>query len=423
MAKGKRGREEIGANEVVSHVSQMPAATLPPDADRRVDLPLLVVSRLFISAIFMTYPACLSNLIDVWRMSATEAGIVQGAFSIAFAISLLAASFACDRIGARAVFKLALAASVVTALLFAFLARSFESAVICMALVGLAQGGTYTPAIMLVSANVDPASKGSAVGWMLAGMSGGYVISIVLSTTMVAISDYRMAFIACALMTIVGWISGWLAVRRADDQLSQGTFQGAEYSASRRRRTGLLTLGYIGHCWELFGMWAWIPAFLAAAVLSRGTMSAIELGLWTALVLHISGFFSSFLSGYAADHFGAKSVLVFFAALGAAGSFFIGWMVDANFWLLFFVAAVYGFASIGDSAVLSSAMTDAVPAQHLGRALGIRSILGIGAGSLSPVAFGAVIDATPLAVSWGYAFSSLGLGGIIALICAVRLKS
>ena len=45
-------------------------------------------------------------------------------------------------------------------------------------------------------------------------------------------------------------------------------------------------------------------------------MSPIELGLWTALALHLSGFFASFLSGYAADRFGARSVLIAFAVTG-----------------------------------------------------------------------------------------------------------
>lgn len=37
--------------------------------------------------------------------------------------------------------------------------------------------------------------------------------------------------------------------------------------------------GYIAHSWELLGALAWVLAFLAAAILSRGTMSPIELGL------------------------------------------------------------------------------------------------------------------------------------------------
>lgn len=392
------------------------------DAVGSICLSLLVISRVCTSAVFMTYPACLSVLLTAWQMTATQAGIVQGAFTVGFALSLLAASFACDRFGATRVFNASTFASALFAIIFAVFARSFETAVVCLALVGFAQGGTYTPAIMVVAANTAPSTKASAVGWVLAGMSAGYVISISLSTTMIALVDYRAAFVATASVTVLGWCAGLIAVRAARDQQDEANEADVSLEPSVKLRASLLTLGYIGHSWELLGMWAWIPAFLAAAILSDGTLSAIELGLWTAIALHVSGFFSSLLSGYAADRFGAKTVLVLFALLGAVCSFSIGWITGIDVALLLIVTAIYGFATIGDSAVLSSAMTDAVPSSHLGRALGLRSILGIGSGALAPVTFGMVLDAASAETAWGLAFWTLGAGGLLALVCALALK-
>ena len=74
-------------------------------------------------------------------------------------------------------------------------------------------------------------------------------------------------------------------------------------------------------------------------------------------------------------------MLIAFALLGAVCSLSIGWLTDLSLPLLLAITAIYGFAAIGDSSVLSSAMTDAVPAKHLGRILGLRSVLGVGAGS------------------------------------------
>ncbi|NKB60242.1 MAG: MFS transporter [Alphaproteobacteria bacterium] len=387
-----------------------------------INLSFLVLARVCTSAVFMTYPACLNALLSEWQMTATNAGIVQGVFTAAFALSLLIASYLCDRIGAKRVFNAATMLSAVAAILFAFFARSFETAVVFVSLVGLFQGGTYTPAIMLVSANTPQDRKASAVGWVLAGMSAGYVISIFLSTSLLALYGYKAAFLATALITVLGWGFGYLAVCRARDQIhDEGPAQGAVFDKAMKRRSKLLTLGYIGHSWELLEAWAWVPAFLTAAILPRGTMSPIELGLWIALVLHLSGFCSSFLSGYAADRFGARSVLIAFALLGALCSASIGWLTDVSVPLLLIVAAIYGFATIGDSSVLSSAMTDAVPAQYLGRALGLRSVLGIGAGAASPAIFGLTLDLAPGAYAWGFAFGTLAVGGALAILCAVLL--
>lgn len=386
-----------------------------------VNLPILVISRIATTAIFMTYPACLSVLVEMWRMSATQAGIVQGAFTAAFAVSLFLSSNLCDRVGARTVFRASVFLSAATAILFATFARSFESAAVLIALMGLAQGGTYTPAIMIVSANVPAARKASSVGWVLAGMSGGYVLSIFLGTALAARFGYETAFWVAAATTIPGWALGHVAVSRAKPPVEDANPADAAFDVMRSRRSRLLTIGYIGHCWELMGAWAWVPAFLSIAILSAGQMSAFELGLWTALALHLSGFFSSFLSGYAADRFGARRVLVGFAILGGIGSLTIGWFPDVHPALLLLMAAVYGFATIGDSAVLSSAMTDAVPARQLGRVLGVRSVLGIGAGAIAPVAFGATLDVMPGGIAWGLAFSMLAAGAAIAALCALRL--
>ena len=48
----------------------------------------------------------------------------------------------------------------------------------------------------------------------------------------------------------------------------------------------------------------------------------------------------------------------------------------------------------------------------------LRSLLGSGAGAIAPLAFGAVLDATNepgmLATTWGWAFVTLGRGGLAA---------
>ena len=111
-----------------------------------------------------------------------------------------------------------------------------------------------------------------------------------------------------------------------------------------------------------------------------------------------------------------------FSLVGAACSLVVGWLSELNVALLLALVWIYGFAIIGDSSVLSSAMTEAVPASQLGRALGLRSISGVGAGSVSPIAFGMALDMTPASVSWGLAFCTLAVGGALAFACAIALR-
>ncbi len=184
----------------------------------------------------------------------------------------------------------------------------------------------------------------------------------------------------------------------------------------------------MGHCWEMFGVWAWVPAFLTVTLRGEFTSSgqgagAVGLGVAIALALHLSGFFASFSMGRASDRFGRRIVLVVVAALGTLCSFAFGWSGSLPPVLLLTLATLYGFATIGDSSVLSTAMTESVPADQLGRALGIRSILGIGLGAVAPAAFGSVLDLSPAGRGWGWAFVLLGIGGVVATVCAVLLPA
>jgi MFS family permease len=76
--------------------------------------------------------------------------------------------------------------------------------------------------------------------------------------------------------------------------------------------------------------------------------------------------------------------------------------------------------------VLSAALTEVVNPSYLGSAFGLRSMLGFGAGAVSPIVFGAILDWTNAGqqayTSWGWAFISLGVPGLGAVWAARRLS-
>ena len=101
-------------------------------------------------------------------------------------------------------------------------------------------------------------------------------------------------------------------------------------------------------------------------------------------------------------------------------SFLMGWLTGLHWVIISILALMYSFLSIADSGVLTSALTENMERNVLGRALAYRSIVGIGLGSITPAMFGYILDVTNnhQAVSentnWIYAFSFLGLAGLMA---------
>jgi MFS family permease len=388
-------------------------------------LATLCASRAFNMLIFQSYAAALPVVWTAWGMTAVQAGSISTGFQAGYAVSLLCFSALADRIGARRVFLWSGVLSAAVALGFAFFARSYASGLLLYTLVGLSQGGTYTTAIMLIADRYPPARRGGAVGWLLAFSSLGYALSLLVCGLALRLGGYPLAFLLTGAGPAIGIALAWMPLRVTPDRIharSAGRRFGGE--VLRNRSAMRLILGYTFHSWELLGMWAWTPAFVAAATGAAGAtvLRAAELGAFMSAAFHLTGLVASFSMGRLSDRLGRRAVLVAMAATATACSFTFGWLIGWPLAVIFAVGAVYAFTALGDSPVLSTAVTEAVSPAYLGSALALRSLLGFGAGAIAPLAFGAVLKATNPAgttpTAWGWAFVSLGLGGLVATICA-----
>jgi len=393
----------------------------------RVDGWLLAVcaARTLMTSVFMTYAATLSVLRDEWGMSATAAGSISTGFQLGYAVSLVFFSSLADRVGARRVFLGSAWLSAVQALAWALWARSYLSGLVLYTLVALSQGGTYTTAIMLFADRYPPERRGAAVGWLIASSSAGYALSLLVSGSALAWGGYPLSFFASACGPVLGVVVLWQALRATPNVLHPRR-EGARFGTAvlRNRPAIRLILGYTFHSWELLGMWAWTPAFVAAvfAVSGAGSVRAAELASYVSAAFHVMGLVASSSMGRLSDGLGRRIVLCGLAATSAVCSLTFGWLIGLPVAVVFVVGAVYGFTALGDSPVLSTALTEEVGAAHLGAALALRSFLGFGAGAVAPIVFGRILDLTnapgPFPTTWGWAFVSLGLGGLAAASCA-----
>jgi MFS family permease len=402
----------------------------PKGAGAHPDLWLaaLGASRFFMVLVQMIYAACLPLLKTAWQMSATQAGSVATGFQIGYAVSLFGFSTLADRLGARRILLTSAVASAAAAVAFALLARSYAAGLALYTLVALAQGGTYSGALMLIADRYDAARRGSAMGWLIASSSLSHAASLAIAGLALPRGGYPLAFAVAALGTALGAAVAWAALRATPNVIHPRR-------AGVRLRTEVLenpeamrlTVGYTFHSWELLGMWAWTPAFLAASLAASGTpaLRSAQVGAYVASSLHVMGLLASSSMGALSDRLGRRRVLMLLAATSTACSLVFGWLVAAPIAVVAAVGALYGFSGLGDSPVLSAALSEAVRPGYLGAALALRSFLGFGAGAVAPLVFGVILDATNPPGStpsvWGWAFSALGAGGLIATVCAYGL--
>src|SRR5262245_663170 len=152
----------------------------------------------------MSYAGALPLLRAEWDMSATAAGSISTSAQLGYGVSLMTLSWLADRIGPRRVFMVSAVASAVSAVAFAFFARSYASALVLNTVASITQGGTYTTTIMLVADRYSPTGRGAAVGWLIAALSLGYALSLAVTGLALPIGGYPLAFMTTATGTALG---------------------------------------------------------------------------------------------------------------------------------------------------------------------------------------------------------------------------
>lgn len=407
-----------------------------PDAARNGDIAWLAqvcLSRTSFTLIFTAYAAAIPLLAPEWGMSASEAGLIQSAWHGGYLVSLFVIGFLAGRYGAKRVFLVSSVAASVSAMVFALFADGFVSGLLLYGLTGLFSGGSYTPGLTLISERYAPAQRGRAMGFFLAAASAGYALALVITGILTPYIGWRGAFVVNAAGPLIGTLIALYALRHTPNLIHpvpEGHAETTPVAAVLKNRPAMLvTWAYSFHSWEMLGMKAWMPAFLAAAAHLSGSSltQAASLGAGLAAVAYVGSMTGSIAGGWLSDRMGRTWTMIVLATVSSLCSLAVGWLIGVPLWLLVLICGIYSFSAVGDSSVFSTAVTELVPPRYLGAAYSVRSVTGFGAGALAPWVFGLVLDAAQAAqaspaLMWGLAWCSIGVVAMLSPMAAWRLR-
>ncbi len=119
---------------------------------------------------------------------------------------------------------------------------------------------------------------------------------------------------------------------------------GAIRLAWRDRRIRGAYLGYFGHMWELFAMWAWVGVASAASYAATlDPAAAVSLGKLTAFVAIALGGLACVVAGVAADRIGKAEVTILAMAASGTAAVLTALTFGGPVWITF------GWSSSGGS--------------------------------------------------------------------------
>jgi len=265
------------------------------------------------------------------------------------------------------------------------------------------------PVGMKIMATWTKADRGLAIGLLVGALSLGTASPHLLNAIGGA-QNWRLVLLLAAVFAAGGGLIAALFVREGPYRSATPPFNW-RYAGEifRKPDLRLANMGYFGHMWELFGMWAWIAAFLLASFQVSGVNPA-----WASFAAFSAigaGGLGSLIAGRLADRFGRTTITISSLAISGLCSLFIGLLFGANPILLTTVALVWGFAIVADSAQYSAAVSELCQKEYTGTALTVQTSLGF----LLTLITIRLIPTVESLVGWQGAFAFLAAGPVIGI--------
>jgi MFS family permease len=214
-----------------------------------------------------------------------------------------------DRVGHARVFRAGLALTAV-ALAFGGLAQTFDRLLIARVMQGVAGGLVYGTAPGLVTVTAPPEQRGSALGFLNAGIGVGFTVGPLVAGLLVAQFGWRSTFYVRVpvALAVFGWALVALPATRG-----AGARLVAAADVLRRTVLGPGALAFLANA-SIFSVWLLAPFYL---VLVRG-FDATTAGLLFTLT-PLGTALAAPVAGAAADRLGARTPMIGGLVLEALG--------------------------------------------------------------------------------------------------------
>jgi predicted MFS family arabinose efflux permease len=353
------------------------------------------------------------HLIPLWNLSATQAGVMAGAYAFGYMLAVPVLTALTDRIDARLVLLGGSAASGLATAAFGLFADGLVSATLIWALAGVGFAGAYMPGLKALTDRLPPGDISRSVTLYTSSFSVGVGLSFLVSQLVADHFGWRAAFLVTGLgplpMVIVCWMLAPFKPQPSPGHL-------LDFRPVLRNRTALgYVLGYGAHCFELYGMRTWIVPFWTF-VIARNA-GDVPLGpIALSVIASLLSFPASILGNEAALRFGRHRAIATVMIVSAAVALAIGATATAAPVLLLLLILIYAVTIPADSGALTSGMSaSAVPAQR-GTTMALHTTVGFGLSAAGAWAVGVALDAAGGPASptgWLMAFAVLAAGSLL----------
>jgi MFS family permease len=370
----------------------------------------------------MLYSMVLSHLMQELGMSKATAGSLNSLTLLASAVGGILFGVLADRIGrTRALIGSILIYSIFTAA--CGFAANVTQLAIFRVLLGLGMGGEWATGAALVSETWPDRHRGKALGFMQSSWAIGYAIAALVTFLVLPRWGWRAVFFAGVVPALVTlWIRHsvkeselWLSARQRSRQ--EGTTTGLSdlFRHGYGKSTLLITAMNAGTMFGWWGLFTWIPPYLALPQEQGGAGLSLVQSTWWIVLMQVGMWLGYVTFGFVSDVVGRKRTYIGYVLIAAALVPIYG--ATRSPLLLMMLGPLVAFFGTGYFTGFAVISAELFPTSIRATAQGFSYNLGRGVSAIAPYTVGSLAQVYGL----GAAFSITSAAFLIAALFALGI--
>ena len=379
-------------------------------------LGFLALAELLGMSLWFSASAVIPTLEVEWKLSTASLAWLTLSVQIGFVAGTLLSAFfnLPDIMNSRRLFATAALLGALSNAAFASLADGLATGIPLRILTGIFLAGVYPPG-MKIAATWSRRYRGFAIGLLVGALTVGSAFPHLVRG--LGHLPWEQVVLTSSALAVLGGVIVLTLVKDGPFTAAQARFNPRiVISSLTQRGIRLVNIGYLGHMWELYAMWTWVPIFLVEALKTRS--GSQELASIIAFGVIAVGGVGSVVAGVLVDRLGRTAITSGAMVISGSSALLVAVLFNAPMIVLVPVLLVWGLTVVADSAQFSAAITELSPPEYVGTVLTMQTAMGFLLTLFS-------IQLVPIFVDtqgWSLAFATLALGPAIGVWAMLRLR-